>query len=294
MYISQGLIEFVMEKPVNTLLNNLTYKIGASSMVFGHDLVENARLLARIVNHVEIILFHTSTLNNIPGREEICRLNEIRQQFPITYSVHLPASLEIGALCPQRRKDAVRLASEICIQTADLNPVYYILHIPFSPPTLVPVPGLYFRSIDSKKWEHWIGRSLDSLASLQEVLPKSAKILIENINYSPYFLKPFIKKDFCELCLDIGHLILGGEPVTDILEDNFSVIREIHIHGVKGYHDHLCVSELPAPMLRRCLQYLDIKRFGGIVNLEVFTPDHLNGSIDALLKTLEAISGKGY
>jgi sugar phosphate isomerase/epimerase len=283
-----------MEKPVNTLLNNLPYKIGASSMVFGHDLVENVRLLARIVNHVEIILFHTSTLNNIPGREEISRLNEICQQIPITYSVHLPASLEIGALCPQRRKDAVRLTSEICIQMADLNPVYYILHIPFSPPTLVPVPGLYFRSIDSKKWEHWIGRSLDSLASLQEGLPQSTKILIENINYSPYFLMPFIKNDFCELCLDIGHLILGGEHVTDILADNFSVIREIHIHGVNGYHDHLCVSELPEPLLRRCLQYLYNKRFGGILNLEVFTPDHLNGSIAVLLKTLEAISARGY
>ena len=283
-----------MEKPVNTLLNNMPYKIGASSMVFGHDMVENARLLAQIVNHVEIILFHTSTLNNIPGREEIRRLNEIRQQYAITYSVHLPASLEIGALCAQRRKDSVCLASEICLQTAELNPVYYILHIPFSPPTLVPVPGLYFRSGDSEQWDQWTKRSLESLASVQEVIPQSATLLIENINYSPYFLKPFIKNNFCELCLDFGHLILGGEPVTDILEDNFSVIREIHIHGVNGYHDHLCVSELPEPMLRRCLQYLDSKQFSGIVNLEVFTPDHLNGSIAVLLKTLEAISGKKY
>jgi hypothetical protein len=70
------------------------------------------------------------------------------------------------------------------------------------------------------------------------------KLLIENINYSPSLLKPFIKSGFCNLCLDIGHLILGGESVSDILEDNFSVIREIHIHGVKGYEDHLCVSRV--------------------------------------------------
>jgi sugar phosphate isomerase/epimerase len=283
-----------MENPVNKLLNNLPYKIGASSMVFGHDLVENARLLAGIVNHVEIILFHTPTLNNLPSREEIRRLSEIRQQHSITYSVHLPASLEIGSLCPQRRKDSVRLASEICLQTAELNPVYYILHIPFSPPTLVPIPGLYFRSNDSKKWEHWIKRSLDSLAFLQNVIPQSTRLLIENINYSPSLLKPFIKSGFCNLCLDIGHLILGGESVSDILEDNFSVIREIHIHGVKGYEDHLCVSRLPDPILRQCFECLKSKVFSGIVNLEVFTPDHLNGSIAVLLKTIEAINGREY
>jgi sugar phosphate isomerase/epimerase len=74
-------------------------------------------------------------------------------------------------------------------------------------------------------------------------IAESAKFLVENINYSPSFLRPFYKKDFCNLCLDIGHLILGGESVKDILTDNLSVIREIHIHGVKGYEDHLCVSQ---------------------------------------------------
>ncbi len=293
-FISQALREFAMEKPLNTLLNNLPYKIGASSMVFGHDLVENARLLAQIVNHVEIILFHTSTLNNIPGREEIRRLNEIRQQYAITYSVHLPASLEIGALCPKRRKDSVFLVSEICLQMAELNPVYYILHIPFSPPTLVAVPGLYFRSGDSERWDQWTKRSLESLASVQEVVPQSATLLIENINYSPSFLKPFIKSGFCNLCLDIGHLILGRESVEDTLKNNLPVIREIHIHGVKGYEDHLCVSQLPDSILRQCFECLKSKGFSGIVNLEVFTPDHLNGSIAVLLKTIEAINGKGY
>jgi sugar phosphate isomerase/epimerase len=293
-FSKQAFREFVREKPVQKAFQDLSYKIGASSMVFGHGLVENARLLAKIVNHVEIILFHTSNLNNIPGRGEIRRLNEIRQQNAITFSVHLPASLEIGAPCAHKRKEAVLLTLDICTRMTNLDPVHYILHIPFTPPTLVPVPGLYFRSNDSKKWEHWTKRSLESLAFLHEQLPNPTKFLVENINYSPSFLKPFYKKDFCNLCLDIGHLILGGESVKDNLTDNHSVIREIHIHGVKGYEDHLCVSHLPEPILRQCFEYLKSIEFSGIVNLEVFTPDHLNGSIAVLLETIEAINGREY
>ncbi len=261
-------------------------------MIFGHDMVKNAHVLAQIVDHVEIILFHTSSLNNIPAEQEILRLNEIRRKWSITYSVHLPASLEIGALDDQRRKDSVRLISDIVLHMADLDPVYYVMHIPFSTPALVPVPGLYFKSSDSKQWEHWEKRSLKALEFLQEMLPQSTKILIENINYSPCFLKPFIKNGHYGLCLDIGHLILGGEPVADILEDNFTIIREIHIHGVRGFQDHLSVSELPESLLHQCFQCLESKRFDGIVNMEVFNPKDLYGSVGSLLKTLERISDR--
>lgn len=275
---------------MNKIFQNLPYKIGSSSMIFGHDVVENASLLSQIVDHMEIILFYTTNLNNIPSRKQIRCLNQIQQQHGISYSVHLPTFLEIGASCMNRRKDAVRMVSEICHLMAELNPVYYILHVPFSPPTLAAVPGLYFKSKDSEKWEDWTIRSVESLAFLQEMLPKSCKLLVENINYSPQFLKPFIETGFCGLCLDIGHLVLGDESVSDNLADNFPAIGEIHLHGVKGHEDHLCVSELPGPMLCRCFQYLNNRRYRGIVNLEVFSPADLNGSIAVLIETLETIS----
>jgi len=66
-------------------------------MVFGLNLVENVKRLSRIVNHIEVVIFHTPDLHNIPTTEEILFLKEIKAEKNLTYSVHLPASLEIAA-----------------------------------------------------------------------------------------------------------------------------------------------------------------------------------------------------
>ncbi len=268
---------------------NPTCKIGASSMVFGNDMVENAVLLSRIVDHVEIVLFHTKGLDNIPVGEQVRQLEDAGRRSGISYSVHLPASLEIGAPDPRKRKEDIRLIRDICRRMADLKPLHYVLHVPFSPPTLVAVPGLYFKSNGAENWEDWTKRSLESLSIINEEAPESSRFLVENINYSPRFLKPFVESGLCGLCLDIGHLVLGGEPAADILEENLSWIEEIHIHGVKGREDHLCVSLLQKTLLRRCLECLVGNGYGGVLNMEVFTPEDLTGSIGALRETMEEI-----
>jgi sugar phosphate isomerase/epimerase len=270
---------------------SLAFKIGAPSMVFGDDMVENAEQLAEVVNHVEIVLFFTPELHNIPGNKEIHSLKQIQQQHEITYSVHLPASLEFGAKDTYKRDEAIQLATEIGVQTAELDPINTIMHIPFSTPTLVPVPGLYFKSNDSKQWQDWTRRSLESLTTLSENLAKTANLLVENINYSPSFLEPFIKNGLCGLCLDIGHLLLGGESAVDELKKYMDDIEEIHIHGVKGQNEHLCVSELPFSMIRQCVECLQIKNFTGVVNLEIFSPDHLFKSIEVILNALNSTKG---
>ena len=137
-------------KIMHEVFRNLNYRIGASSMVFGHDLVENAGMLCRMVDHVEIVLFHTSELNNIPCTDAIRSLYEIGRKYATTYSVHLPAMLEIGARNQSRRNEDIRLIRDICFRMAKLNPLHYVLHIPLSPPTLVPVQGLYFCSNDPR------------------------------------------------------------------------------------------------------------------------------------------------
>ncbi len=261
-------------------------------MVFGEDLLENTWNLAELVDHVEIILFYTPTLHNIPGPREIRMLEEMKGQKDVVFSVHLPTSLEIASPDKRRRDESVQLAKELFVKTSRLNPTHYILHIPFSPPTLVSVPGLYFTKQNTQTWGEWTSRALNSLETLHKGIGGSNRLLVENINYSPSFLEPFWKKGLCEFCLDLGHLILGKEDVPESIKQYLNTARVIHIHGVRGYEEHLSLSVLPKIQLHRWLRHLIESGFQGVIILEVFTPEDLGESMDILLESLSLAMGE--
>ena len=261
-------------------------------MVFGEDLLNNVRLLKGLVDHIEILLFHTPSLNNIPGSHEIEILRNTGKQENVTFTVHLPTSLEIASTEKGKREESVRLLNEIFLKTAEMNPLYYILHIPFTPPTLVPVPGLYFTPDHSKGWDEWTKRAVESLEKIHERMGNGIQVLVENINYSPFFLEPFQRQGLCELCLDLGHLMLGQEQVMNSIEEYLDVIREIHLHGVRGYEEHLSLSVLPERRVQKWLNYLIRSSFKGIMLLELFSPRDLEESIDIVLETLSSGIGE--
>jgi sugar phosphate isomerase/epimerase len=260
------------------------WSIGAPSMIFGADLVENARLLAKHVDHIEIILFHTPSLHNIPGHKKIRALREIGEQKEVTYTVHLPDSLEIASSNRSRRKQSLQLARELCLELEEVDPKHYVLHIPFTTPTLVPVPNLYFHPGNEQDWDGWTNRALESLEMLHEEIGQEHKLLVENINYSPFFLEPFWEKGFSQLCLDIGHLMLGQEDVADVMGQYLHVTRAIHLHGVRGYEEHLSLSILPKKLVHGWLKCLKGASYQGLIVLEVFNPQDLAESIDLLLE----------
>ena len=55
----------------------MPFEIGAPSMTFGENLLENAYLLAGMVDHVEIVLFYTPALHNFPSPIEIKALRKL-------------------------------------------------------------------------------------------------------------------------------------------------------------------------------------------------------------------------
>ena len=64
-------------------------------MVFGENLLENAYLLASMVDHIEIVLFYTPTLDNFLSVGEISALKKLGVEEDMSFSVHLPAFLEM-------------------------------------------------------------------------------------------------------------------------------------------------------------------------------------------------------
>jgi sugar phosphate isomerase/epimerase len=259
------------------------FRIGAPSMVYGENLIENVSLLAGMVDHVEILLFHTPTLHNFPTRAELKAVQHLGDNEGLSFSVHLPTSLEIASRQVEKRNASVRMVVYLVNLMNELNPTYHILHIPVSTPTLTPVPGQYFTTKNHDKFDGWIQRARDSLQAIRARIGPQSHILVENINYSPVFLENFWTSGLCDLCLDVGHLLLGGEKVSETTRQFISVIREIHLHGVKGDEEHLSLCVLPQARVSRWIDLLVDADFKGIINLEVFSLKDLETSLDMLL-----------
>ena len=251
-------------------------------MVFGRHLLENIQRLAPHVSVVEIVLFHTPELHNIPSPEEIRELRSIGRQEGLAFTVHLPASLEFAAQDPAIRKNAVALANQICACTEEFSPEYYVFHIPYTPPTLAPVPGLYFKPGQGENWPAWTQRAMASLQSISVCQRSPKRWLVENINYAPDFLAPFWTAGPCRMCLDIGHLLLGGEDVCEQIRHCAPALREIHLHGVRGWEEHIDLGVRSTVEVRQWLYELHRVGFQGIVNLEVFSPEDFHGSLKVL------------
>lgn len=247
-------------------------------MVYGEDVVENVQKLAPGLDHVELVLFHTPTLHNFPEPGEIDALGQIKKEANISFSVHLPTSLEIASNHRETREFSIRLTRELFGRMAALEPSHYVLHVPFTPPTLVPVSGNYFLPGKGDGWEAWTSRALTGLESLRGHLGGAPSLLVENINYSPVFLEPLLQSGLCDLCLDVGHLLLGGEDVAETLLRYLEVTREIHLHGVKGAEEHLSLSALPQALLDQWMELVRAAGFEGVLNLEVFSPSDLEES----------------
>ncbi len=255
-------------------------------MIYGDDILENVRILGDIVGNIEIVLFYTPTLNNIPDIRNARILHKLGKLNNLSYTVHLPASLEVASPDPQWREESVRIAISLIQITSVFKPIHYILHIPYTQPTLVPVPGLYFKSINRQKWYDWAGRASESLEKIQDAIGPDGKLLLENINYSPSYLQAFLTEGVCEICLDVGHLLLGHENVIDAFKHYLPVTGEIHLHGVIGHEDHLSLGVLPKARVTKWMEYLVLENYDGIVNLEVFTPGHLRTSLDLVTRVL--------
>jgi sugar phosphate isomerase/epimerase len=266
------------------------FKIGAPSMVFGRNILENVSKLADRVDHIEILLFHTPTLHNFPSATEIKAIKKMGDTEGLSFSVHLPTALEIASRHREKRHNSVQMVVELINLMGELNPTSHILHIPVTPPTLTTVPGLYFRAKDKNKFDGWAQRAAESMLAVKSRIGPNSKILVENINYSPIFLEFFWKSGICDFCLDIGHLMLGRESVSEITRQYMSFIKEIHLHGVIEDEEHLSLAVLPKSRVSQWISLLIDADFRGVINLEVFSPEDLEASVGMLYEIIQWFS----
>jgi endonuclease IV len=223
--------------------------------------------LAPYLDEIELLLFESAP-ESLPSPTVITELHRIACNKHVTYNVHLPLDIDLGATETAVRHQAIDALALTINRVQPLSPTSYTLHLAchiqnFSPDAIA-------------AWRHRTAESLSRLLK-QTTLP-ARQICIETLNYPPKWFYPLLEQFDLSVCLDIGHIIrYKYANLEDLLTDLLQRTQIFHLHGVRQGKDHLSLNDLEQAVQDKLASVLS--GFSGSVSLEVFTLAHLADSM---------------
>jgi sugar phosphate isomerase/epimerase len=245
------------------------FRLATTSYILPAGYAENAAFLAPAVDELELLFFE-SLPEALPGADEIGELSRIRRGKGIGYHVHLPLDLRLGHPDGDRRRRDRDTIRRLIADTAPLAPTLFVVHLAWDGP---PAPG----AADVAAWRRRTGRSLASLARAGVPM---ASLCAETLKEPPAWMLPLVGAFGMGLCLDAGHLLLQGEDPVTFLERHGGSVRTVHLYGPEDDGRHGPLTRYPEGPLDAMLSAL--RRFDGVLSLEVFSLDHLSRSLALL------------
>ena len=258
-------------------IHSLPFRLGTSSYIIPADILPNAHYLAGKVRDIELILFEVDDgQNNLPSAEVIDELVQLAALYDLTYTVHLPLDLKLGADGSEQDISLIK-AHKVIELTKRLNPWAYILHL----------EGREVRdSKDPAILLHWQDQAVRALEIVSEWVGSSEKLAVENLeHYPPDFVQPVLDRIPVSRCVDIGHLWLDGVPIMPYLEKALPRTRVIHMHGI-GERDHSSISHVNPQELDEVFRTL-LKEYRGVLTLEIFSESDFLSSIESIKQSLK-------
>jgi sugar phosphate isomerase/epimerase len=257
-------------------MNKLPFRIGSTSFVYHADILTNVRRLAPLVDDIELVLFNVKDKGNIPSPRLVKALHDIAGDHSISFTVHLPLSIQLGSLNKAVRRRAVSLAKRIINATEGLFPWAYIIHLDARPPYMEKTPD------NPVSWSFWQEVCCESLDRLIPLCEKPGHLCVENLeSYSIEHVISVVKESSTSLCLDIGHLWLRGMRPVEVIKDNRHFIRVIHLHGIQK-RDHVSLIHTDTSELYSILHTLKQGTYKGVVTIEVFSEKDFFTSMDCM------------
>ncbi|HEX2992176.1 MAG TPA: cobamide remodeling phosphodiesterase CbiR [Anaerolineales bacterium] len=260
-------------------IHSLPFRLGTTSYIIPADILPNVQYLAGKVRDIELVLFEVDDgQNNLPSSEVLDELIRLARLYDLTYTVHLPLDLKLGADGSEQDVSLVK-ARRVIELTQRLDPWAYVLHL----------DGREVRdSQDEQVLHHWQDQAVRALEIVAEWAGGPEKLAVENLErYPPDFTQPVLDRIPVSRCVDIGHLWLDGVPVMPYLEKALPRARVIHMHGI-GERDHSSLSHVDPHELEPVFRML-LSNYRGVLTLEVFSEPDFLSSIEAIDRTLKHI-----
>ncbi len=253
------------------------FRMGTPSYVYPADILPNVEALGPYVDDIELVLFESEKagngFSNIPSEDTIARLAELARQHDLTYTVHFPIDRHLGSRDAKERKALQKQMLAIMDRTRPLEPFAYILHL----------EGIA-RDSAAARVKIWQKDIAELLPALVERTGNPARLCVENLNYPFAWCEALIDTFDLGICIDVGHLWVGGCAVEAHLTRHLPRTRVIHLHGVrKDGHDHKALTELPSGRLPAILKL--IEKFTGVLTLEIFSYAEVRDSITVLAES---------
>lgn len=262
---------------MQSLKGAFPFRLGTTSYIIPDDIVPNVKYLADKVDDIELVLFESDEVANIPSAEVVSELDALAGENDLTYTVHLPLDIHTGHAEESERCRSVEKCRRIINRMTPLNPAAYVLHLDGDKRGGVP-------SGDIPRWQAQHHRSVSELAA--DTPPE--KICIETLDYPYELVIEIVDELGLGICLDIGHLLLYGFDLNAHLEAYLPKTGVIHLHGINETgNDHRAISYLDQKVLKGLWGYLT-GSYRNILTLEIFGEKSFRKSIEAL----EKLTGK--
>ena len=258
----------------NTLKGRFPFRLGTTSYIIPDDLVPNVTFLADKVDDVELVLFESGEISNLPGEEVIETLAALAEAHELTYTVHLPLDIDLGSREATLRQRSVEKCRKVVHLTEPLRPFAYLLHLPGRRDGRVPADDL----------TSWTAALEESIQQLLDHGPVPEALCVETLAYPYEHVWGLVQRHGLAVCLDIGHILLGGYELAAYLDAYLPRCRVVHLHGIREGKDHCDISELPHDSLTRILGDLHATaaQQARVLTLEVFDQRDFDSSLEVL------------
>jgi len=226
-------------------------------------------MLGPYMDQIELLLFESTGRDALPSRSVIAELGRLAGEFDLGYNVHLPTDISIADRNPARQKDAVETMVRVIERVQPLGPSALIFHVPYIEESL--------KEDDVRNWQDRVYNNLEQIIPAVE---NQRIIAIETLDYPLELLDNIILDLDLAICLDLGHLMVYDYDVLEVFNKYAFKTSVLHLHGVENGRDHTTLDRLSEKLASTVLRVL--KRFTGVVSIEVFSFENLDSSLKFL------------
>lgn len=250
------------------------FRLGTTSYIIPADIIPNVTALAGVIDDIELVLFESEKISNLPDKATIQTLCTLAEEHDLTYTVHFPLDISLCDRDEKRRIASVAHCKRIIDLVRPIDPFAYIDHCNEEPGAL---------NSPADNVEDWIRQARQSFGELAGMVDDPRVFTVETLQYPFHVLERPIRDHGMSVCLDIGHLILKSFSLCDHYQRYWDITRVVHLHGILNGKDHVSLAGLDEKVLEELLTLMkstsDTER---VLTLEIFSETDFNDSITIL------------